>query len=135
LTTTATTDHPSLKIPLLSGQTYVFAWNVLFQAATTTCGIRIGLTFPAATIASAQAWIPLAADGTAGAFEGWITSSGDSVVSTGVPAASTTFLATIEGTIRPTANGTLQLWYASELSTNPGVLIMQQSVGVVVPVP
>lgn len=135
LTTVAMTDHPSLKIPILTtGQTYVFAFDVLFQGGTTTTGIRLGLTFPAATIVAATAWIPVAANGLDGSFQGWIAASGDSVVGTGVPALNTTYLATIEGTIRATSTGTLQLQYGAEVSTTPGVVVMQESVGVLVPI-
>jgi hypothetical protein len=74
--------------------------------------------------------IPQAADANNAMFHGWITTSGDAVISTGVQTANTDYLARVQGTIRPSANGTLQLRYASEVSTTVGAVIRQQSFGV-----
>jgi hypothetical protein len=140
-TTTSTTlglvDHPSLKIAMpasMTGSTYIFSFDVLFQSATITTGLKLGLTFPAAEVVSARVDIPVAADGTGADFTGWITSSGDSVVGTAVQAATTTYLARMEGTIRTSAPGTLQVQYAAEVSTAVGVIIVRESVGVMIPV-
>jgi hypothetical protein len=128
-------DATGLAFPVASGNTYSFAFDVLWKTAAVTNGIKLGLTFPSAVIVTATATIPVAADGTASDLKGWITSSGDSVIGTGAQATGTTYLATIEGTIRPSANGTLQVQYAGELSTTQGVTIQQESVGIMVTVP
>ena len=125
------TEHPSLKFLLASGNTYIFAYKVLFQGSNAANGLRIGLTFPSATIVSAKALIPFAGDGTAAEMQGWITSSGDSVVGTTLPTINVPLLATIEGTIRPSANGTLAFGYGNEANTTVGILINQQSVGII----
>jgi hypothetical protein len=130
--TTVLTNANGLFFPLASGTTYLFAFDVLFKSVNPGLGLKLGLTFPAAVIVSATAYIPFAADGAGGEFQGWITSSGDSVTATGVETADTIYKASIEGTIRPSVNGNLQLQYASELSTaaGRGVVIKQQSAGV-----
>jgi hypothetical protein len=118
-----------LAFALTSGNTYEFDFKVLFQSLTTNaCGIRLGLTFPAATIVTAATSIPAAADGTSGMYHGWITTSGDSVVGTGVQAISTTYIAWIYGVIRPSANGTLQVQHGSEVSAQ-AIRVKEQSIG------
>ena len=54
---------------------------------------------------------------------GIINSSGDSVVSATSPANTGDWVVTVQGTIRPTAGGTLQVQAACEVSTTSGVLI------------
>ena len=134
--TTAMSDITGLNFLLASGTTYSFAFDVLFQSGIATTGIKLGLTFPAATIVSAKARIPIAADGAGGEFQGWITTSGDSVIGTGVETANTTYIGTMKGVIRPSANGTLQAQVGSEISTaTVGVLVKQESMGFLVTVP
>jgi hypothetical protein len=119
-----------MTLALVSGSTYWFKWLVIFESGAASNGIRLGLTFPAATIVTAHASIHLAADGAAATFEGELTSSGDSVVATGVAVANTPVLASIEGIILPTASANLALTFGSELSTTNGVRIRQQSFGI-----
>lgn len=130
-TTTAFTTHPSLSFSVGSGQTYIFGYKLLMQSPNAVVGMSVGLRFPAATIVSAVAYIPVSADGTAAQHTGWITSSGDMVTGTSMPTVNVPLLVIIEGTIRPSANGTLDLGYASELSTTAGVVVRQESVGII----
>jgi len=116
-----------------SGITYCFAFNVLYQSKHTANGLKLGLTFPAAAIVSANVFIPAGADGTGQV--GWITASGDSVTAAGVEATGTTYVALIDGTIRPTANGNIAVQYAAEVSTTEGVIIKQESAGFLIAVP
>jgi hypothetical protein len=118
-----------LSFSVVSGTCYTFSFDVLFQSAAITNGLKLGLTFPAATVIGANVYIPIAADGTAAAYHGYINTSGDSVVGTAVATADTTYLASLWGTIRPSANGTLQVQHASEISTARGVRIMADSMG------
>jgi hypothetical protein len=101
------------------------------QTGTAGCGLKVGLAFPAATIVSAVAYVPESADGTAAQTTGWITSSNDSVTGTSMPTVNVPLLVTIEGTIRPSATGTLALSYAGEIATTAGVILRQQSVGII----
>jgi hypothetical protein len=122
-----------LAFSVTANTTYKFDFDVLFRATlngSTTCGLKVGLTFPAATIVSATAQIPVAADGTAAMFSGWITSSGDAVTGTGVQAKDVDYVAKVYGVIRPSADGTLQVQAAAELtSTIAGIVVRQNSAG------
>jgi len=114
-----------------SGRTYIFAFKLLMQTAQAANGLKVGLNFPAATIVSAVAYVPESADGTAAQTTGWITTSGDSVAGTSCPTINVPLIVEVNGTIRPSANGTLALGYAAELSTTTGVIIRQQSIGII----
>jgi hypothetical protein len=124
-----------LFFPVSSGSTYLFAFDILFKSEIAARGITLALTFPAAVICSAVARIPSAADGTGGELQGWITSSGDAVAGTAVETANTVYKASIEGTIKPSANGNLQVQFANEAASNRGVHIMQESCGVMLTIP
>jgi hypothetical protein len=128
-------DASGLGFAVASGVTYAFEFRPIFRSAVATNGIRLGLTFPAAVIFAATARIPIAADGAGGEFQGWITTSGDAVIGTGVQTANTSYVAEVKGTIRPSANGNVQLQYGSELSTTLGVVIAQESYGVLSTIP
>jgi hypothetical protein len=132
---TTLTTMATLGFLLASGTTYSFAYNIIFQSGGPTVGLKLGLAFPAATIQAASVWIPVAADGTGAAFGGTISSSGDSVTATGVEASGTNYLATIEGMIRTSANGTLVPLFSAELASTAGILIRQQSSGILVALP
>jgi hypothetical protein len=132
---TTLTTMATLGFLLSSGTTYTFAYNIIFQSGGPTVGLKLGLNFPAATVQASNVAIPVAADGTAAEFFGTISSSGDSVTGTGVETSGTNYLATIEGTIRPSANGTLVPIFSAELASTAGILIKQQSSGVLVALP
>lgn len=128
-TTTGLVTASGQVFSLTSGTTYNFKWNVLFQSGAASNGLRLGVSFPAATIVGIKAVIPIAANGVDAFFEGCITTSGAQVIGTAVLGANTTYLAEVTGTIRPSANGNLALLYGSELSTTGGVRIMQETNG------
>jgi hypothetical protein len=84
---------------------------------------------------SAKSDIPIAAEGAAGLFSGWHTSSGDVVTSTGVQAANTDYTAILEGIIAPSVNGTVQLIFGSEKASSlvtlrPGCIINIEPYGI-----
>lgn len=120
--TTAQADATNLSFPVVASRKYKFKFQVFYTSAATTTGVRLGLTAPASTLFSSQASIPVAADGTASFFQGTINSSGDSVMSTGTPAATTIHTAFIEGQIIPSAAGVVQLRVASEVNASNIVL-------------
>lgn len=115
-TATALANISTLAFAVVAGTTYNFTARLVFRAAATTTGIRLGATFPGVTAFAANASALFAADGSDAVFQGALTSSGDSVLSTGVPAANTDYLAVIEGVIVPSASGTLQLQFATEVA-------------------
>lgn len=137
-TTTVTTnvDITGLSFAVVSGAYYRFRFNILYRAAATTTGIRLSVTIPAATVfaAAAQCETSTVGDGTGSEHQGRITTSGDQVVGTGTPATGADFMVGIEGIIVPSANGTLQAVYASEVSGS-GVTVAQGSMGIMDTVP
>jgi len=112
-TLTSVTD---VAFALLPNTTYTFKFWVVFRSSSSSNGIRIGLTFPAVVRFAASVSIPIAADGTSAEFHGWLTSSGDQVVGTSVQASNTDYVAIVEGTIRVSAAGNIQLAFGSETS-------------------
>lgn len=105
---------------VFSGIYYRFKFLILYQAAATTTGIRVSVAIPSVTRFAATASLPVstAADGTANIFRGHITSSDDAVIGTGTPAANVDHIGEVEGIIVPSADGTIRLRYASELTTS-----------------
>jgi hypothetical protein len=117
-TAAANSDATGLAVALLANITYRVRVNLLFQSAAITTGLRLGATFPAMETVSLSANIPAAADGASGALQGWITFSDDAVISIGVQAVSTTYYATLEGIMRPTAAGTFQVRCGTEVAAS-----------------
>jgi len=103
---------------LTAGVTYRVTGRVLFTSAATTTGLKVALTYPAVTFGSFVVDGPIAADGANGFLQGTITSSGDGVTFTGVQAIGTAYLARIEGIIKPSASGTLQVQAATEVAAS-----------------
>lgn len=128
-TSTTLANTTGLSFAVTAGNYYSFEFVVLFQSAATTTGIRLGLTCPAFTVYSARVEVPVAADGVSADMQGWLTTSGDSVLGTGVQAITTTYAAIIRGLILPSANGTIQVQHATEVAAS-GVTIKQGSHGV-----
>lgn len=133
-TTTVLATTSGMIFTLNTGVNYKFEFGVLYRSAALTTGIKIGLLFPAATVVSANVTMPTAADAAAGSWHGAITTSGDSVVSSGVEASGTTYLAQVDGTIRTTAAGNLTLQHASEVSAS-GVLVQAGTYGILTTIP
>lgn len=130
ITVTTNTDVTGLAFSVKNGIRYWFEFGVLYRVASTGTGIRMSVTVPNVTKFGAVVNAPVstAADGTANIFRGHVTSSGDQVVGTGSPAATTDHFAEIRGIVVPSADGTLQLVCASEVDAN-GVTIAQGSYG------
>lgn len=123
----------SLSFPVVAGQTYKYKFSVLYTSASTGNGLRLGLTYPAVTNASAWVNIASGGDGTAAYYQGVINSSGDSVRSPNTPAiAPAVMLAHVEGIIDPTAAGSVQLTAAPELNAVDVVILAGSFVEVVV---
>jgi hypothetical protein len=117
-TSTTLTNTTGLSFAVTSGTLYRFSARIIFRTAALTTGIRIGATTPAFTAYAANVSIPFAIDGSGGVFHGALTTSGDSVVSSAVPAINTDYVATVEGVILPSANGTFQLQHATEVAAS-----------------
>ena len=116
--TTTPANVTTASFTVLSGSTYYFQFNVVFQSSATGTGIILRLNHPGASVFTAKADIPVAADATAGSLQGWLTSPVDTVTGTGVQAVNTDYLATINGIIVSSKTGTLQLMAAPEVNTS-----------------
>lgn len=115
-TSTTLADTTGLSFSVSSGTLYRFEARIVYRSAATTTGLKLGATIPAATVYSASASIPTAADGASAMWHGWLTSSGDAVTGSGVQAANTDYVALVWGILQPSANGTFQLQHASEVA-------------------
>lgn len=134
--TTTLTTASGCQFALVSGNTYNFTYRIFWKVGTaatnTTCGLSLGLTFPAATMVAARAEIMAqAANGTDSSIIGQIIAASSAVTSTTCQTPATTSYATVTGTITPSANGNLSLLYASEIATTAGVIIMSGTNGVI----
>lgn len=123
--TTALITASGMIFALTSGNNYQFEFNVLYNG-NTTCGLKLGLTFPAATVVGALATIPLTSST---ALYGTISASGGSATATSSLGSTQNALATLYGHIVPSENGNLALTWASELTTTGGVQLKQGTNG------
>lgn len=123
-------DVTGLTFTVNAGITYQFTFPILFTIFNqlSTEGIQLGLTFPAATIVSAVVRIPRPGSGTAAESQGYITSSGDSV-SSGILTFNN-YIAFIEGTIKPSTSGTLQVQFAKLDAGSVSATIQANSAGI-----
>lgn len=116
--TLVVSDITGLSFSVVSGTYYHFRFIIPFATASTTTGIALTMTFPAATVFAAAVRIPVIPDSVSGEFQGWIKTTGDVVIGTGVPTTTENFLATIEGMILPSVDGTIQVRFRSEIDTS-----------------
>lgn len=126
---TVLTSAAGLSFSVTAGRYYMFDFLVLFRTAATTTGIVLAVSAPAATRFGYTSDIPIAADGTAATRHGWGTASDDLNVGTGVQAANTDYVAYVRGIILPSANGTIQIRFRSEVSAS-SVTVRQGSAGI-----
>ena len=111
---TTVADVTGLSYAVTAGVTYKYKFYVLYTSAAVGTGLKLGVSYPAATVASANARIAYAGDGGNSYYEGSLTSATDSVTATAVAATGTVYVAYVEGVLVPSANGTLQLRAGSE---------------------
>lgn len=109
---TSLTNTTGLSFGVGNGIFYAFRFLVVFRMSDVTDGLKIGLTCPTVDVFSASVDIPQTADGLGADYEGCINSSGDSVAAAATPVANSDFTAVIDGVIKPSANGTLQVQHA-----------------------
>lgn len=117
-TTTSTFPIAELAFNVSNTMTHSFEFGVVYASNISTTGLRLGITAPSVSSLSAAVWIPqgVGVAGTLGETRGNISTTGDSVVSSTTPVAGTKYYAQVKGTIVPSANGTLQLTYATEVA-------------------
>jgi len=130
-TGTALVSATGLDLSVAANTTYTFDYYLLVQTAATNTGISLAVAGPAApTVVSYTVSSPTAAvDGTGTIFSGYGTAFGDEVISTGVQAANTTYVARIHGIVRTGGTaGNLTPRFRSEVN-NSAVRVMQYSWG------
>lgn len=133
--TTAMVTASGMTFAVTTGNHYRFKFHVITRlgsvTSATTVGLKLGLTFPAATVVAAEARIPQAVAGTAHWFAGQIQASGGTVTSASTQFPNSNTLSVVEGSIVPSAAGNVALTYGCELSTTAGVVIKQGTNGII----
>jgi hypothetical protein len=122
---TALADATGLSFAVVAGQVYRFQFWVIFQSAALTTGIQLSVNAPASSALAYNVAIPISATAQVLGFRRAVNVAS---VGTGVDAITANLLATVEGIIAPTASGTLQLRYSSEIAAS-AVTIKAQSCG------
>lgn len=108
-------DVTGLSFPMVNGETYWFRFGIDYTAAATTTGSRWTLNGPAFTRLSYRSLYTLTnASNTYNAYASYQQPTASNLSS----AQTTGNQATLEGHITPSANGTLQLQFASEVAAS-----------------
>ena len=133
--TTGMVTASGMVFAVTTGNYYRFRFHVITRignvTSATTVGIKLGLTFPAATIVGAVANIAQGAAGASHWYSGQIQSSGGTVTSVSTQFPNSNTLSIVEGSILPSAAGNIALTYGCELSTTAGVVIKSGTNGVI----
>lgn len=129
-TTTTLANANGLLFAVKDGVYYKFKFMVLYRSAATTTGIILSVTIPNVTefIAIADVPVSTVAAGTAKIIRGDIIASATKVTGTGTPTTTQSYLAEINGMILPSADGNVQVQFASEVAAS-GVTIKAGSHG------
>jgi hypothetical protein len=110
------TNATGLSFSVTSGTTYRFRANITYTSAATTTGLGLAATGPSASLLSYTFSSPLTNNTLGGG--GGTGNSASGCIASAVSTASTGNTATIEGLITPTASGTLQLTFATEVGAS-----------------
>ena len=105
------TNLTNLSLPVTAGVFYQFEAYILYNAAATTTGLGLGLTFPTGSIMNI---VNIPINATTDLQRNFINST-TIALATGSPA-TTNNVAYISGQITPTVNGTLQIVGRSEIN-------------------
>lgn len=120
---TAFANITGLSFSVTAGVTYRFYGLLLYTTSAATIGVRVSLTSPATTHLAYATRTGLSATGSAAAeWQNFQATADAGTVSTSSVSTSGN-LVVIEGVIRPSANGTVQLRFAPETATANGVVI------------
>jgi hypothetical protein len=113
-TTGASTDIPGLSFAVQAGHRYFFKVNLTYQSDTTTTGFGVSASVPALT--SGQ-WRVEIQQGGSGTSQYWNQSGtfGITGLSQSVVSANTNYIASAEGHFEPSADGTLQVRFRTEV--------------------
>lgn len=125
-----TLTAPSLGFPVASGVPYQFRYQIPWNTGIGTCGLKLGVIFPAFISCSIQVTIPVAAPGTGAYLVGDVSTSGTLITGTSAPTLANNS-ALIEGEIYLSGSGNLNVIYASEVATASGVRLMAGGSGII----
>jgi hypothetical protein len=115
---TASVNITGLTVPLVAGRRYIFHVYIPFQTAATATGIGFTFTGPATTTFASRAMIQQGAAGVAQTYMNTAPAIATALTSTAVVAANTTYLASLEVVITPSASGSLQVGFRSEVNAS-----------------
>lgn len=120
--TTTPANVDGIAFSVVSGRTYKLEIIGQYQTSATTTGINFSFSGPAVSIASWNARVRQAANGTDSFWEAGIADSLTSASSASVVAANTDYPFFITGMFRFSADGTLQLRFASEVASSNAIV-------------
>lgn len=126
---TVGSDITGLAFAVESGQMYHFVFLGRYQSAATSTGISFAFSGPAVTYVGWGAQIEQGSDGTDQVFTGFSNALTTVITSASVPVANTSYAWRLEGYLQPSAAGTLQARFRSEINLSQ-VTIMAGSVGI-----
>ena len=106
---------------------YHYKFISMHKSGTATVGVKYSVTYPSSTIAAGKVDSINLASGTTAAMHGLISTSGTAITGTSVVAANTICIAVIEGIVRATNAGSIQLQACAEAAGT--IWIMDGSVG------
>jgi len=111
------TNIADLSFSVVTGRRYRIEAMILYRSAATTTGLALSLgnTSAVGTL-SATATMTITADSTTSLYSGSITSFGDTVVSTAVPATGVDYIASIQGIFVCTTGGSIVPQFRSEVN-------------------
>jgi len=105
-----------LEVMVASANPCMFRFLLQFRTAAATTGLGLVFSAPAMSAAGWSASIRSAANGTDAFFESTQSALTTEIVSPGVPAQDTDYLAVVEGFFIPSARGTVRLRARSEVA-------------------
>lgn len=126
-TTVTLSTVTGLALPVEAGNFYQFKFFVLHSSTVTTTGIVLALEVPANNTFGAVIDVSQSTNNAIAIIRGHVTTSNQSVTGLGTPVI-TRSMSVIEGFINPTANGNVQVRWASEVS-GQGVTVLAGSNG------
>jgi len=118
ISVSALTNVTSMNFSVGAGNTYAFKYYVIYQGASTTSGLGIGLTFPAMANFSITADVNSGAEGVAAIWSGPITASGGRIQAISVQVGATNYYATVEGIMKISTTGSIALQANAEIAGN-----------------
>ncbi|MGH8235405.1 MAG: hypothetical protein ACREXP_00095 [Steroidobacteraceae bacterium] len=129
VTATALADATGLSFSLTANRYYAFRFYIRFQSAATTTGAQFAINAPANTFLNYRVRTSLTAAAAGAATERTARAVNVGTASASADAINSDLLATIEGVIKPTSNGTLIVRQATEVASS-GITVKAGSCGI-----